>query len=355
MIVSNLLLIPGNNAVAAEIFQALRYEKTVRLYASQHEKDGDTFRAPHRMTLVGPLPDIDAKSFADELVKTLENLHIDYILPTTDTARAFFATNPDIAPVLTTKADIAPDTVPKPAEWVLDCYSNQAHEPIFVGGRQRDDSDEALWHSKEISAKLQQRAEMLSRKHAMQGPWSVACTQDDVAGDIWPYLTPETALHRQKGVNFSLLMLHEARGNPVSVLPVSAPAKMKALEPAVLSLQLDFKTVFLDLDDTLIIHGAVNDTLMAFVYFCQARDIPVHLITRHYRNPAITLCEFGVAEQLFESVIWIQDGKPKSNFMAEAKEPIFIDDAFSERREVASQTNIPCLSPDVVAGLMARL
>lgn len=358
MTIVNLLLIPGTGDTASEIFRALRYEKTVRLYASSHGKENkEPDYTPHRMTPVRPLPVIEDTNFSEALKSVLQQGNIDYIIPTTAEARAFFKKEMGFPPVLDTHAiGNVPPTI-QGTELVLDCYSNKQHDLIFVGARQRMSDPaqpEAIWQSTPLMPDQKALAAKHAKQHSLTGAWSFQPAINGTAGGITPYFTPEMGLYRALGVNFLLLMLHEARGNKIKALPVTACAKWSEKTKSV-SVVLEYENVFLDLDDTLIIQGSINDTAIAFVYHCQAKKIPVYLVTRHYRDPAITLCEFGIAENLFEDIIWIQDGKPKSSFMKNKQMPLFIDDAFSERLAVSSQTDIPCLPPEAIEALFVTL
>lgn len=354
MIISNLLLIPGTGDTASEIFHALRYEKTVRLYAFSQGSE----RTPHRMTPLRQLPKISDEAFVAELTAAVEQAHIDYIVPTNAEARAFFKQYTDIAPILNTNMDSGLPPYPDAPSMVIDCYTDKNHTIIYGSARQRivgKETGQDIWQSIDLTSEHEALLTENAKRFSLRGPWCLAVSESGKAEGILPYFTPEMSIHRARGVNFLLLQLHEARGNVIQALPVTAPAKFSKAKKAI-SLELNYQTVFLDLDDTLIIKGSVNDTAIAFIYRCQANNIPVHLITRHYRNPALTLCEFGIAEDLFESIIWIEDNKPKSYYMQGTKEVLFIDDAFSERKEVTiTAPEIPSLPPESLEALMVTL
>ncbi|MEX0300166.1 MAG: hypothetical protein AB3N28_13925 [Kordiimonas sp.] len=358
MIISNLLLIPGTGDTASEIFHALRYEKTVRLYAVNLGVGSEEHPpTPHRMTPLRQLPGLHEASFLDALKEILTHTSIHYIVPTTAEAREFFKQHSDVAAILDTQSTGSLPHTTEETSFVLDCCSDKEHVPIYIGARQKgltSDGKHVLWETALLTDKQSRAVANTAKKYRLTGAWSMAINTDGQLMAVTPFFTPVMGIYRALGVNFMLLMLHTSRDNPVSALPIKGQSKRLNSKQAV-SLNLDYKTVFLDMDDTLISHGSINDSISTFIYYCRANGIPIHLITRHYRNPVITLCEFGIAEDLFSSIIWIEDDTPKSSFMLEADMPLFIDDAFSERRAVSTAIDIPCLPPEAVEALMTNL
>ena len=264
----------------------------------------------------------------------------------------FFKTHPNAVHVLDTRWTVDPPPDSGLSTIVLDCYTDTSGDLIFCAARDKT----AEWTNRSAEPIETKLAKQISEQYDVRGGWSLNLRQEKtgtpvVVAGITPHLTPELALQRSLGANFILLMLHETRGNQVSVLPNRACACMPCNAPNNVTLAIDFKTVFLDLDDTLIIHGILNELIMNFVHACKRRNIEVYLITRHHQQPEITLRAFNIDPAFFMDIIWITDRRPKSSFMQDTAEPIFIDDAFSERCEVSSNTNVPCFSPDMVEAL----
>ena len=114
-------------------------------------------------------------------------------------------------------------------------------------------------------------------------------------------------------------------------------------------INLNFNVLYTDFDDCLIFGDKVNDKLVQFIFQCINKNIKVVLITRHADDIHQTLKNMRLS-QLFDQVIHITDGAPKSQFITE-KNAIFIDDSFAERLDVMGVCNIPCFSVDMVQGL----
>ena len=84
MKISNILILPADNALGAEMIRALRYEKTALLFAS------DMTAEDKRVQNAIHLPEIAAPNFITSLEALIEQHAISHIIPTTDEARALF-------------------------------------------------------------------------------------------------------------------------------------------------------------------------------------------------------------------------------------------------------------------------
>jgi len=195
------------------------------------------------------------------------------------------------------------------------------------------------------AAKEQQTtAQTLKQKLSLRGPWHCLATTADKL-TIHTYPAPDkTPLFNALGINWYALAAFEAAGKPVSILRQDLRGTALFPQDEQPHLQIPCSAVYLDLDDTLIIHGAVNNSVLAMLNNCEKTNTPVHLITRHARDPHLTLSEHAVPAGRFASIVWITDGSPKSAHIT-AGNAIFIDDAFQERLEVENKGALS-LPPD---------
>ena len=60
-----------------------------------------------------------------------------------------------------------------------------------------------------------------------------------------------------------------------------------------------------------------------------------------------TLTQYRIST-LFDDIIHITDGRPKSEFINHEK-PLFIDDSFAERQEVSETIRCNVASPDMIS------
>jgi hypothetical protein len=199
-----------------------------------------------------------------------------------------------------------------------------------------------------LSEPMQKFVSRLAREHHLVGPWHL---EQAAKGNVTKLITaprPDLMpLFAGLGLNWAAYMAYEAMSRPVSFLAPRFNGQINAQSG---ELMINTDAIYLDMDDTLIIHRRLYDGALKLLKEAECARVPVHLITRHYRNPRITLAEYGLGEADFASIIWIEDETPKSRFI-EGDAPIFIDDAFRERKEVANSIGATAL-PAEAAGLI---
>jgi len=195
---------------------------------------------------------------------------------------------------------------------------------------------------------MQEFVSRLAREHHLRGPWHLEQAAEGNTTKLITAPRPDLMpLFAGLGLNWAAYMAYEAMGRPVSFLASPFNGLINAQSG---ELMISTDAIYLDMDDTLIIHRRLYDGALKLLKEAECARVPVHLITRHYRNPAVTLADYGLGEADFASIIWIEDETPKSRFI-EGDAPIFIDDAFRERREVANSIDATAL-PAEAAGLI---
>ena len=93
----------------------------------------------------------------------------------------------------------------------------------------------------------------------------------------------------------------------------------------------------------------LNAELIKLVVQCRNREVNVSVISRHDGDLIAKLKTLGIHD-LFDDVIHIVDGRPKSEFM-NAENSFLIDDSFRERQDAAAK-GIPSLGPESVDALL---
>lgn len=243
-------------------------------------------------------------------------------------------------------------------EYTIDCYTNQKGELLFSAPRTRTRTKTGISvHSEtvDLGTEIQKIAQVISTTLQMTGAWffqlKEAANGTFKLLEVAPRIAGTVATHRVTGSNFILMSLYEARGSEVAVLRNAATTTIDRAFISRYEIDQPYNSLFLDLDDTLIVHDKVNLNALKWLYQCAQNSIPVHLITRHFQEPRLTLDKFSIHENLFESIIWIEDSTPKSSFMKGADLPLFIDDSFKERQD-ALENDIPSYTPDAIEAFL---
>lgn len=152
--------------------------------------------------------------------------------------------------------------------------------------------------------------------------------------EIAPRIAGAMAFSRMSGVNLPLLSLNISAGLPVRVDGYVNPVCTMKAYKTYMSPPLEFKNLYVDLDDTIVIKNRVHPEAMKCLYKYSAKGVSIHMITRHPGNLVGYLRRFHIPESLFTSIQQIHDMSKKSSCIA--PDSVFIDDSFKERSEVSS-------------------
>jgi hypothetical protein len=159
------------------------------------------------------------------------------------------------------------------------------------------------------------------------------------------------ALYRHKGVNFALLGVMEAMGIDTDFVVNPGQIVLDRSLRALYRPGFTYDHVYVDFDDTVLVRGAVNVRMMAFLYQCRNNGVRLTLLTRHAESIAGTLAGLRISEGLFDAIVHLGWEDRKSDHI-EAAGAIFIDNSFAERRLVAEELGIPVFDLDAVDALL---
>lgn len=229
-------------------------------------------------------------------------------------------------------------------EYTVDCFSDRDRGLLFCGARSRrrvrngisvntitEDVPEAADWARRIGESLKMMgAWFFQVKRARDGQLCLL--------EVAPRIAGAMAAHRVMGVNFPLLSLYEAERKDLALLVNPGRIELDRALQNRYRHQVDFKHMYLDLDDTLILKGQVNIDLVALVFKCLNRGCKVSLITRHAGDLPSTLARYRL-NGLFDSIIHLRAGERKSEHI-NPEQAIFVDDSFQERMDVAGKLGI---------------
>lgn len=205
---------------------------------------------------------------------------------------------------------------------------------------------------------LEAMASAIAAELGLKGAWFFQARRNSDGQprllEVAPRPAGSMAMSRMRGINYPLLHVYAHLGREFAVLPQVHPVVMDRALGNRYRIDLEYRRVYLDLDDTLIVRGAVHPQLAALLYQWAAAAIEVVLITRHAATPLDTLHRHHLSAGLFSRIVHLQDGSPKSAAIEPGVPAIFIDDSFRERRDVHRNAGIPVFDLDAVEQLLDR-
>lgn len=150
---------------------------------------------------------------------------------------------------------------------------------------------------------------------------------------------------RGYGVNLALMSLYNALLIDISILKNNYKLEFDRALAGAFKIDIDYDTVYIDFDDTIILDKKVNINAIAFLYKCLNQNKKIILLTRHRQNILETLEEYKIGN-IFDDIINVGE-KDKSYYIKEEK-AIFIDDSFRERKDVYEKRQIPVFDIDML-------
>ncbi|MDB3916508.1 ATP-grasp domain-containing protein [Alphaproteobacteria bacterium] len=239
-------------------------------------------------------------------------------------------------------------------ELTIDCFSNLESNILFAGPRQRNRVKMGISVSTqpiEITKKISEMAICISKVLKLTGCWFFQI-KADVSGkykllEVAARVAGSMALYRKLGVNFILLDIYQRMGVEVSI-PEIIPGNFKlerSLDARVVG-DIEIDSVYVDLDDCIIVKNAVNTDLVAFLYACRNKGLPITLVTRHQGNLSSTLTKYRLSG-LFDRQFHLKNGESKHVVVTHTR-PLFIDDSFEERKSMELIPLAISMSPDMV-------
>ncbi len=233
------------------------------------------------------------------------------------------------------------------AEYTVDCFSDREAGLLFCGPRQRLRMKNGLaMTSRPIlgpeAAVFREYAEAIGRALPLHGAWFYQAKRA-AAGtlklqEIAPRIAGTMALNRVRGVNFPLLSLFEQERVPIGILLNDLDVELDRALIARYRHPVAYRTVYVDLDDTLIVRGQVNVQAVAFLYQCVNQGKPVVLLTKHAGDLEATLRKHRLAG-LFDEVVHMERTASKADYVRDPQ-GILVDDSYQERKLVSERCGV---------------
>lgn len=258
-----------------------------------------------------------------------------------------------LAAALAAGSDLVMEFLPG-RELTVDCFSDRDRGLLFARARPRERTRAGIsmaTRTEPDGALAAEHARAIGDRLELHGAWFFQLREDGDGEprllEVAPRVAGTSALHRVLGVNFPLLSLYEHLRMPVELAPNDIDVRLDRALVNRYAHDLRYGHVYVDLDDTLLVDGAVNTRLVAFVYQCINAGRRVVLITRHAQEVADTLGRFRLSG-LWDEIVHIEDqAVDKADHIGEP-DAILIDDSFRERRVARARLGIATFDSSMI-------
>lgn len=239
-------------------------------------------------------------------------------------------------------------------EYTIDCFTNKDGELLFVGPRTRGRITMGMaFHSERApnDGDFKSIAQELNNKFKFRGAWFYQVKEDE-AGHLklmeFTVIQAGTmTFHRQLGVNFAALSVFDAMGYDVKVLFNDYKLTLDRCLKNSFRLDYDYEKIYVAFEDTLIVKGKVNTTLMKLMYQGVNANKKIVLLTQNTDDLNNLFEKYRISKELFDEIIVVEPGKKKAHYI-DAPKAVFIDSHFSERLLVKEVCKIPVFDLDAV-------
>ena len=243
-------------------------------------------------------------------------------------------------------------------EFTVDCFTDKNGELLFSAARKRNRIKDGISVNTtfaENQEQFKQMAEAINSTIRFRGAWFFQVKRADNGQlcllEVAARFGGSSILCKAIGVNLPLMTLFDAFDFPVRIQKADYYVELDRALGNRYKCNINFKTVYVDYDDCLILDGkSINISLAMFLFKCLNEEKKLILLTKHDGNLTEELRHFRLYD-LFDEIIHIGLQQEKYQFINQT-DAIFIDDSFAERQKVIENKHIPVFSPEMIDVLM---
>lgn len=244
-------------------------------------------------------------------------------------------------------------------EYTIDCFTDRHGKLRYASCRNRHRIKNGISVNSSImepDERVMEIAEIINKKMVFRGVWFFQLKRN-INGE---YRLLECAtrvagtmcVERGAGINLALLTVFDALDYDVDLPDQVGHVIVDRALHNVFKLDIDYDEVYMDFDDTVIVHDRVNFTVLRFIYQCVENNIPVTLLTRHETDIITDLKARRIAPELFDHIICLPRSERKIDHVSPSKKALFVDDSFAERKSMQDAYGIWTLGVDAVEALL---
>lgn len=243
-------------------------------------------------------------------------------------------------------------------EYTVDCFTdkNSVLRVIKLRNRERIRTGISV-RSKELflDDDIKKIANIINDRLSFRGAWFFQVKKNRNNEyrlmEISPRIPGTMGVSRNLGINFPLLSLFDLWGYDIDIVCNDYEIVVDKAFYSAYSIGMEYKYIYLDFDDTLIIDGKVNDVMMQYIYQSINKGKQIILLTKHNGNIYKSLAQYKISELIFNEVIVIDKTEEKIDYISKFPS-IFIDDSFFERSKVHREIGIPVFDVDMIESLI---
>jgi hypothetical protein len=180
-------------------------------------------------------------------------------------------------------------------EYTVDCFTDKNGKLLFAEGRERVRINNGIsFNTIPIQDEsFLEMAKKINDNLSFRGAWFFQVkgreNKEKVLMEISPRIAGTMDLFRVKGVNFVLLGLHDMLNQEVKIINNNFGIELDRALSNKFKIDYDYESIYIDLDDTIIVNNQVNINVIKFLYQAKNENKKIILITRHIKNINKTL------------------------------------------------------------------
>ena len=242
------------------------------------------------------------------------------------------------------------------SEYTVECFSDFKGDLIYSKPRIREriqfaTSTKLVKPSRESNMALEKYATIINKEIKLDGPWFFQMKEDSRGElkllEIGIRIPGSAVWSRAFGVNLAELAIYNKKRISTSVICNKSELSIERNLQSKVYLKLDFNYVYIDFDNTIYVNNQVKEETFIFLNKCFYRGIKIILITKYLGSDLSIKLEALRINALITEIIHISESDSKHKYI-EHLDSIFIDDSFSERKEVFNNLKINTYGPDIM-------
>jgi hypothetical protein len=240
-------------------------------------------------------------------------------------------------------------------EYTVDCFTDKKGDLKFVEARIRSRIHNGISVETNIikDKKIFEIAKIINKNLILDGSWFFQLKKnindEYCLLEIASRFAGSSVINRLRGINFSYLNILNQTGDIEIIKNDFSIVLGRALDIKTIT-NINYENVYIDYDDTLIIKNKVNTDALKFLYKCLNENKNIFLITKHDGSILDSLKKFKIDERIFSKIIQIKKTENKADYINPINS-IFIDDSFSERKNILKTLKIPVISVENITML----